>query len=447
MDELESRFGYKPKHPIVPGWRLVKLIGIGNFGEVWEGVGPGRVQGAVKIVDLTALPGKVERKALERIRDLKNPHLVAIFGIYSLNRAGGVIDDVTTSSAEIPSADTGTLVFDYSKAESAVRLVITMQLGEMSLFDRLKQCKSEGKKGIPSQELLRYMQHAAEAIDYLNEPIHDLGEGPVSIVHCDIKPQNLLLVGGGAQICDYSLVRPVQDVQKTAMGGSCTPAYAAPELHVGKPCVTSDQYCLALSYVELRTGELPYPPDTKVTELFYVKYERRLDLSALAPPVQEVVRKATDPDETARFASCCEMVEALRQAEALRESTRPRWFPPRIKLSKTARKKVLTGFAALTLAAAALLAWWFWPSKVEELVKHREFDKAFKYTIAVEDRKKFDWVLDEWKKCVKSELSDKDVYKRDFQKALDYLARRRAASMTPPRRNGCERPASSFARP
>ena len=47
------------------------------------------------------------------------------------------------------------------------------------------------------------------------------------------------------------------------MGGSCTPAYAAPELHVSKPSVTSDQYCLAMSYVELRTGNLPFPPDTR----------------------------------------------------------------------------------------------------------------------------------------------------------------------------------------
>ena len=379
--ESTSKFGYRSGDRIVPGYRLEEMLGGGNFGEVWRAIGPGRVRAAIKILDLSGLPGKVERRALDRIRDIVHPNLVSIFGIWSINRDGGVVNDVTSSASF--SAAAATVVFDPSKLEAATRMVIAMQLGGMSLFARLQECQAEGRKGIPCKELLGYVQDAARGIDYLNEAIHDLGDGPVSIVHCDIKPQNLLLVGGGVQVCDYSLIRPVEDVQKTAMGGSCTPAYAAPELHVSKPCVSSDQYCLAMSYVELRTGNLPFPPDTKLTDLFYVKYEKRLDFSGLAPPVVEVLRRATDPDPPSRFASCCEMVEALRQAEELHES-KPRWFPPRIKLSSRGWKKIAAGLLTVTVAVAAVL-WYLFrpvpPTKIDEWLKADEFPRAFAYTL------------------------------------------------------------------
>ncbi|MEI8372014.1 MAG: protein kinase [Planctomycetota bacterium] len=417
-----SKFGYQPGDRVVPGYRLVKMLGGGNFGEVWEAVGPGRVKAAIKILDLSELAGKLERGALDRIRDIRQPNLVYIFGIWTINRDGGVVDDVT-STAVLSPADMATAVYDPRAIDSAMRLVIAMQLGDMSLWDRLQRCQAEGMKGIPCKELLGYMGDAARGIDYLNEAIHDLGKGPVSIVHGDIKPQNLLLVGGGVQVCDYSLVRAVEDVQKTAMGGNCTPAYAAPELHVNKPCKTSDQYCLAMSYVELRKGNLPFPPDTKLTDLFYVKYERRLDFSGLDPLVVDVIRRATDPDPAARFASCLDMVEAIRQAEELRES-KPRWFPPRIKISGKAWRKLLVGFLIIAVVATAMVWYLFRPvplTKIDEWIKSDEFERAFAYTISRREAKedtdnRFKIVLDQW--GVRVELLGQQ---HDFKKAIDIL--------------------------
>ena len=83
-------------------------------------------------------------------------------------------------------------------------LIIVMGLGDMTLSDRLEQCPG----GIPGPELFEYMEAAARAIDFLNSPRHDLGRGPVSpIQHCDIKPQNILVVGGSAQVCDFGFAR------------------------------------------------------------------------------------------------------------------------------------------------------------------------------------------------------------------------------------------------
>src|SRR5262249_19039084 len=140
----------------------------------------------------------------------------------------------------------------------ASEFLIAMGLGDKNLLDRLRECRRQGEPGIPPAELLTYMEDAARALDYLNQPTHDLGRGPVAIQHCDIKPQNILIVGGAAQVCDFGLARVLQDVRVSTAVGSA--AYMAPEvLRDGKPSPTTDQYSLAVSYVELRTGSLPLP--------------------------------------------------------------------------------------------------------------------------------------------------------------------------------------------
>ena len=34
-----------------------------------------------------------------------------------------------------------------------------------------------------------------------------LGTGLAAIQHCDIKPHNLMIVGGSVQVCDFGLAR------------------------------------------------------------------------------------------------------------------------------------------------------------------------------------------------------------------------------------------------
>src|SRR5439155_23588454 len=125
-------------------------------------------------------------------------------------------------------------------------LIIAMGLGEKSLAQRLDECKREGLPGIPTDELLDHMAGAARAIDYLNEPKHMLGSGPpIAIQHCDIKPANLLIVGKGLQVCDYSLARALtNDVRATQAAG--TPAYCAPEMFRNRPSPQTEHYSLAI---------------------------------------------------------------------------------------------------------------------------------------------------------------------------------------------------------
>ena len=207
-----------------------------------------------------------------------------------------------------------------------MELIVAMSLGSKNLSDLLEEYRNQQAVGIPVDVLLDYMEDAAKGIDYLNLPIHDLGKGPLSIIHGDIKPQNLLIVGNSLQICDFGLARSIDELRKTATAmGSY--AYAAPELLMGHPHVRSDQYCLAVSYIELRTGDLPLFGATNILKIAELHRDGKLDLSGLGPGEAEVIKRATHPDPQERFATCREMVRELRSAVELDLAGKPprRW--------------------------------------------------------------------------------------------------------------------------
>lgn len=302
---------YRTGHEPVPGYRLSEFLGSGAFGEVWKSVGPGGVETAVKIIDLSRKQGTKEFRALGLVKRIHHPNLVPITAFWLKDGNGNILD---AESQEAQPINTRATV-DVDSASSEIRpaeLIISMGLGEMNLFDRLEQCQAEGLPAIPIEELLDYMDGAARAIDYLNSPRHDLGKGRIAIQHCDIKPQNIMIVGGGAQVCDFGLARALEDIRMSSAAGS--PAYGAPELLRGdKPSATTDQYSLAISYVELRTGELPFDDDS-LMGVVNAHLQGNLNLSRLSETERRVVERATALKPEDRWPSTVKMVKALREA-------------------------------------------------------------------------------------------------------------------------------------
>src|SRR5207248_9322975 len=124
-------------------------------------------------------------------------------------------------------------------------LIVAMELGDRTLLQRWEEARDQGQAGIPPRELLEYLREAAKGIDFLNEPRHPgPGGEPVGIQHKDIKPQNLLLVGGSVKVADFGLAKVLEQSAASA-SGSMTPSYAAPELFHGRASRWSDQYALA----------------------------------------------------------------------------------------------------------------------------------------------------------------------------------------------------------
>jgi type VI secretion system ImpB/VipA family protein len=259
----------------VPGYRLVRPLGRGGFGEVWEATAPGGFKVALKIVPLDRRAGDVELRALEIVKDVRHPNLLTLFGAW----------------------------------HTSDRLVIGMELADRTLWDRFEEVQKQGQSGIPVRELLRYSQEAAKVLDYLNKPRHFLGgKRPVGIQHCDVKPQNILLVGEGVKVADFGLMQLLEHRQADYLGG-LTCSYAAPEFFQGQLSRWSDQYSLAVTYCQLRGGRLPFTGNAAMVQEGHLR--RPPDLTMLPEKESQAVARALAKSPQRRWPNCRTFVRAL----------------------------------------------------------------------------------------------------------------------------------------
>lgn len=314
-----------------PGYRLQEFLGRGQFGQVWRATAPGGAAAAVKFIDLSDGQGQKEYDGVRRVKQIRHANLMPITAIWLLDGQGNVIEEAPDDANETLDMSIDPSKADPPTARKAVAiepswLVVSMLLGGKSLQSRLRECIGEGLPGIPPKELISYMDESAKGIDFLNAPQHDLGEGPISIQHCDVKPANIVLIGSSAVVCDFGLARILTRNQVTATSASGTPAYMAPEAISGKPSRTSDQYSLAVTYYHLRTGNLPVS-DGSLWEVLDAHRLGNLKLGLVSEAEQQVLRKATDLKWEQRFETNVEMVEALREALRSGGHTKPSFVP------------------------------------------------------------------------------------------------------------------------
>lgn len=313
---------YKPGDVILPGNRLVSQLGKGGFGEVWKATAPGGMGVAIKVIaNLGRREGAREYRALRTVKDIRHAHIVPIFGVWLKTADGRLLDEDEAAKVggRVLNTDPGQRVTVDPQAVSPLEqleLVIAMGLGDQTLFDRLR---SE-PEGLDVGQVLVWMRQAALAIDHFNRGSAGVERTQSAVQHCDIKPQNMLLVGNVVQVCDFGLARVQGEVRATA-NNLLSIAYAAPEMtqRPYDPSPATDQYSLAVTYYELRTGRLPYAgasgesatAELSALELLRAKAEGRLDLDSVSPGEERVLRKALSTDPADRFGSCEEFIDAL----------------------------------------------------------------------------------------------------------------------------------------
>lgn len=332
----------------VPGFFIKSFLGAGSFGSVYSATGPGGSEVAIKRINLQQY-GDKELRALRLVKRIRHPNVVPLTGFWLRDQNGELIDDATVDRLYRSSPDLAATLVCTDDGTRPAELIVVMGLADMSLEDRLRECQKQGQQGITVDELLRYMDDAARAIDFLNKKQHRSDHGLVAIQHCDIKPQNILIVGGAAQLCDLGLARILDDARQTRAAFSA--AYGAPECLTGSsPSAGTDQYSLAVSYVELRTGQLPFEDPSSHLSVIQAHVESRLDLKRLTPSERAVIRRATSKNPTDRYDTVQSMVDALRQA-ALRGEA------PKATTSRGGRRMV-TILALMTVACIAAVGVW-----------------------------------------------------------------------------------------
>ncbi len=257
------------------GYKLIERLGRGGFGEVWKVEAPGGLMKAAKFVfgDLDAMdedsrPAEQELKALKRVREIRHPFIL------SLER--------------------------YDAIDG--QLIIVMELADRNLWDRYRECRSQGLMGVPREELLRYMEETAEALDLMNSEYQ--------IQHLDVKPQNLFLVHNHVKVGDFGLVKILEGVRATVTGG-VTPVYAAPETFEGWVSRFSDQYSLAIVFQELLTGVRPFN-GTNTRQLLMQHIKSPPELQSLPPSDRSIIARALNKTPNDRWPTCTDMVRALR---------------------------------------------------------------------------------------------------------------------------------------
>lgn len=256
-------------------YRLIRKIGEGGFGEVWEALGPGGVPVAIKRVFGAVSPRAIEREKgsldLFCSGKLRHPFLLQVFGWW-------LEED---------------------------QLHIAMELADLSLLDKLKAAQAQGRIGLTPAELQQVMWDAAAALDFLN---HE-----ENILHRDVKPANMLLMANRLKLCDFGLSRMSENLA-IAMGrtlGAGTPVFIAPEVIEGFQSKHSDQYSLAISYYVLRTGQPVFrgkAAEIRKQHLFKIpELDAKVLSEAEITALLRAMRKL--PDE--RFPSCTAFIEQL----------------------------------------------------------------------------------------------------------------------------------------
>ncbi len=258
-----------PDAEILPGYRLIRKIGSGGYGEVWLCDAPGGLKKAVKVIYGTMDEDRAssELRSLNRIREVKHPFILSLERIE-------IVDG---------------------------QLIIVTELAESSLYDQFQAYCHQGFDGIPRAKLLGYVRDTAEALDYLSLK-HDLQ-------HLDVKPGNLLLIAERVKLADFGVVKNLSEKMVSCVGG-LTPSYAAPEMFDGRAGRHSDQYSLAIMYYELLTGKLPFD-GTTMAQLASQHLHHKPDIELATPAEQEVLARALSKDPSRRFPSCSEFIEHL----------------------------------------------------------------------------------------------------------------------------------------
>lgn len=248
-------------------YRLLGLVGHGQFGQVYSAIHR-------KTGELVAL------KYLHRDRFPTHKFLRELRFLLSLEHP-----NIVTCHALEHSAHGRYLVMDYCEG-GTLRSIL------------------ESDIVLSWEELLGLVLDILAGLDHAHQQ---------GIIHCDIKPENILLVltprGWVARISDFGIARLRQEVNESDLGHSGSPAYMAPERFYNQHPLASDLYAVGIILYEMVLGKRPFSGTPM--ELMVAHMNQPPDIpEALPDPIKAVLAQSLQKLAPKRF----QTAQAMRQA-------------------------------------------------------------------------------------------------------------------------------------
>jgi serine/threonine protein kinase len=325
----------KPEAKQIGDFRLGRLLGRGGMGAVYEAYQQSmRRTVALKILDSGIDPSSNELSRFEReawiAGRLNHPNIVKAL-------SQGVESGTHFMAMEL--IDGGSLA---SEIRSAKDDASRQPSGAKGQVERIRK-------------MVSLFVGVADALQHVHEN---------SIIHRDIKPQNLLLTKDSARLLltDFGLARDEQTSQLTRRGDFLgTIRYMSPEQLLAQRAQVdrrTDIWSLGVSLYEAVTLDVPYSGASE--EAYITAVSMRLPLaasarnSAVPRDLETVLMKCLERDPERRYGSAAELRDDLQRF--LRdEPVLARRPGPVIKLARAGRRHRAALVAAM-LSAAVLLS-------------------------------------------------------------------------------------------
>ncbi len=259
-------------------YRLLNLIGRGNFAEVYLGEHLHlNTQAAIKVLRTHFTSEDEERfyKEARTIASLTHPHIVR--------------------------------VLDFAVEDGFPFLIM-----EYAPNGTLRQRHPKGTS-VPLEIVVSYIKQVADALQYIHTQ---------KLIHRDVKPESMLLGHSNevllaefgtaiiAQSTRSAQARQPQEVVESVI-------YMAPEQLMGKPRPASDQYALAVVAYEWLSGDPPFTGSVQQIasqQLSVPPPSLSAKVPSISSAVEHVVFRTLAKDPQQRFANVQDFALALEEA-------------------------------------------------------------------------------------------------------------------------------------